>query len=92
MKFVTVRDFRTAPAEIWKELVKEQEMVITNNGKPVAVMTPVTDATLEETVSSIRMARAVTAVKILQQEAIKKGLNSLSDEDIDNEISSARKS
>jgi antitoxin (DNA-binding transcriptional repressor) of toxin-antitoxin stability system len=38
MKFITVRDIRSSPAAIWKRLPEEQEMVITNNGKPIALL------------------------------------------------------
>ena len=31
MKFVTVRDFRSSPAGIWKKLPSERELIITNN-------------------------------------------------------------
>ena len=49
MKFITVRDLRTSPAQVWKDLPEEQEMVITNNGKPIALLTPISDRNLEET-------------------------------------------
>ena len=91
MKFITVRDLRTSPARIWKELPEEQEMIITNNGKPIAMLTPVSDTNLEETVSSVRKARAINAVKQMQQSSLKRGLSDLSIEAIDNEISKARK-
>lgn len=92
MKFITVRDIRTTPAKIWKELPEEQEMVITNNGKPIALLTPISDTSLEETLIAIRQARAINAVKQIQQNAIENGKNKLSDEEIDVEIQKTRKS
>lgn len=92
MKFITVRDFRTSPAQIWKTLPDEQEMVITNNGKPIALLTPISDIDLEETVKSIRKARAINSIAKMQQISIKNGNTKLSEEDINNEISSYRKS
>jgi len=91
MKFVTVRDFRTESANIWKTLPKEQEMVITNNGKPVALLTPLTDKTLEETLSAVRSAKAINAVKILQQQSVKNGTDKMTLEEINDEIKKARK-
>jgi len=91
MKFVTVRDFRTSSASIWKTLPKEREMVITNNGKPIALLTPLTDQNLEDTLSAIRRAKAINAVKIIQQESIKNGTSKITLEEIDNEIKTARK-
>ena len=91
MKFVTVRDFRTSSANIWKSLSEEQEMVITNNGKPIALLTPLSDKTLENTISSIRQARAINAVKLIQQESVKRGLDKTTMEEIDEEIKRIRK-
>jgi len=67
MKFLTVRDFRTSPAAIWKRLPKEREMVITNNGKPIALLTPLTDETMEDTISAFRQAKAVNSVRKMQE-------------------------
>jgi len=90
MKFVTVRDFRNSSASIWKTLPKEQEMVITNNGKPIALLTPLSDRNLEETLSSIRRAKAINAVKLIQQESLKNGTDKMTLEEINNEIKASR--
>ena len=91
MKFITVRDFRTSSANIWKTLPEEQEMIITNNGKPVALLTPLSDKTMEDTVSSIRRARAINAVKLIQQQSVKNGTDKMTLEEINYEIKMARK-
>lgn len=90
MKFITVRDLRTSPAKIWKELSEKQEMVITNNGKPIALLTSISDSNLEETLSSIRQARAMNAVKLMQQISIKKGNDKMTIDEIEEEIRNAR--
>ena len=92
MKFITVRDFRTRSASIWATLPEEKEMVITNNGKPVALLMPVSDKTLEETLSAVRRAKAVNAVKLLQQQSVQKGTDKMTLEEINAEIELARKS
>ena len=91
MKFITVRDIRTSPAEIWKQLPDEQEMVITNNGRPIALLTPLSDETLEETLSAVRRARAVTAVHHMRRLAREQGLDEMTEEDIQAEIDAARR-
>jgi antitoxin (DNA-binding transcriptional repressor) of toxin-antitoxin stability system len=91
MKFVSVRDFRTSSAKIWEVLPEEQEMVITNNGKPIALLTPLSDKTLENTLSAIRQAKAINAVKLIQQESLKNGLEKTTIEEIDEEIKRIRK-
>ena len=92
MKFVTVRDFRTSPAQIWKQLPEEQEMVITNNGKPIALLTPLSDANIEDTLKAVRKARALNAVKRMQEVSMQNGNLLLRDEEIQNEISESMKS
>ncbi len=92
MKFITVRDIRTSPAQIWKQLPEEQEMVITNNGKPIALLTPLNDQNLEETVKAVRKARAINAVRKMQEISMKNSNNELSIEEIEKEIEESRKS
>ena len=90
MKFITVRDIRTAPAQVWKQLPEEQELVITNNGKPIALLTPISDETLEQTLTEVRRARATNAVRRMQQTARNKGLDQMTEEEVDSEIQAAR--
>ncbi|NOY07948.1 MAG: type II toxin-antitoxin system prevent-host-death family antitoxin [Spirochaetes bacterium] len=91
MKFITVRDLRTSPAKIWKELPDEQEMIITNNGKPIALLTPIDDKSLEETLSTIRKVKAINAVKLMQEESIKKGNDKMTMGEIEREIKGIRR-
>jgi antitoxin (DNA-binding transcriptional repressor) of toxin-antitoxin stability system len=53
MKMMTVREFRANTAAIWKDLERHQDLVLTNNGKPIALVTPVTEDSLED---ELRMA------------------------------------
>jgi len=91
MKFITVRDIRTSPATIWRQLPDEQEMVITNNGKPIALLTPLSDETLEETLSSIRRARAANAIRKMRRIAHEQGVDQMTDEEIQAEIDAVRR-
>jgi antitoxin (DNA-binding transcriptional repressor) of toxin-antitoxin stability system len=90
MKFITVRDLRTIPAQIWKQLPVEQEMVVTSNGRPIALLTPMGEDNLEDSLKAIRRARAAVAVDRMQQESMKTGQNLLPAEYIDNEIHKVR--
>ena len=87
-----MRDLRTTPAQVWKALPEEQEIVITNNGKPIALLTPLTDTDLEDTLASVRRARAINAVKKMQAAAVAEGISRMTPEDIDQEIQAYRKS
>jgi len=91
MKFITVRDFRTSPAKIWKQLPIEHEMIITNNGKPIALLTPISDTDFEETLKTIRKAKAIQAVKQMQEISLKNKNSQMTEIEIENEIQAVRK-
>jgi antitoxin (DNA-binding transcriptional repressor) of toxin-antitoxin stability system len=91
MRFVSVRDLRTSSANIWKTLPQEQEMVITNKGKPVALLTPLSDRTLEDTLSAVRRAKAVNAVKKMQEISSVLGNDKMTLEEINAIIADVRK-
>ena len=91
MQFISVRDFRTSSAKIWRELPKEREMVITNNGKPIALLTPLTDRNLEENLSAIRQAQAIMALKQIQQQSIENGTDKMTLDEINAIIADTRK-
>ena len=90
MKFVTVRDFRTSPAAIWKKLPSERELVITNNGKPIALLTPLNDETLEDTISAVRKAKAINAMRKMQEISQALGNDKMTLEEINAIIKAAR--
>lgn len=90
MKFITVRDFRNKPAQIWKELKKDEEMVVTSNGKPVALLTSLSEDTLESTLALVKKIKAISAVNSMQITSMKLGTNLLSLKEINKEISAIR--
>ena len=68
MKFVPSRDLRIQPGKVWKDLKKERELIITSHGRPVALMVPVRDDNVEETLRALRAARAAEAVRAVRDE------------------------
>lgn len=91
MKFVTVRDFRIRPGEVWKNLEKDEEVIITSNGKPIAMLTGISDVTFDETIKVFRRTKAEIAILRMRKTAIKQGLSDLSPEEIEAEIKAVRK-
>ncbi|MDP6040880.1 MAG: type II toxin-antitoxin system prevent-host-death family antitoxin [Candidatus Latescibacteria bacterium] len=92
MRFIQVRDLRTRPAEVWRELADEREMIITSNGKPVAILSSVSETNLEETLTALRRTRAIQAVTELQKQSVVDGRDTMSTEDIEREIQAVRNS
>lgn len=91
MKFVSVRDLRGKSGQLWKELPNEREMVITSNGRPVAILAAINESNLEESLSAFRQARSIEAVASLQQRSIKQGTDRISMKEIEAEIKAVRK-
>jgi len=91
MKFVSVRDLRSKSAQVWKELLEEREMIITSNGRPIAIIAATKDSDLEESLSALRQARAVEAVASLQRRSVEKGNDKITMNEIDSEIKAVRK-
>jgi len=91
MRFISVRDLRSKMSSLWKLLPKEKELVVTRNGRPIAVLTAVSDDRLEESLSAIRRARAIEAVARLQQDSAAKGKSAMKPAETDAEIKHVRK-
>ena len=91
MQFITVRELSTKPREIW-EKIREEEIVITSNGKPVAILSGVTEKTLEKTLKTISRGRALLALEEMQQQSLDRGMDRLTDTEIETEIKAARRS
>jgi antitoxin (DNA-binding transcriptional repressor) of toxin-antitoxin stability system len=91
MKFVSVRDLRGKSAEVWKELPGEGEMVITSNGRPIAILAAVNESNVEESLSAFRQARAIDAVASLQRQSIEQGTDRISMDEIEAEVKAVRR-
>jgi antitoxin (DNA-binding transcriptional repressor) of toxin-antitoxin stability system len=88
MKFISSREIRSNPARLW-EVTGNDESVITVNGKPRAIVVAVGED-LEETLASLRRARAFNALEKIRISAREKGLETLSDQEIEQEITWSR--
>jgi len=86
MKFISVRDLRSKSAQVWKQLPQEREMIITSNGRPIAIIAAISDSDLEESLSAFRQARAVEAVASLQRRSVERGTDKMTMGEIDAEI------
>lgn len=91
MQFISVRDLRGRSAQIWKQLTKAKELVVTSNGKPIAILSATSGQTLEESLAAIRTAKAIAAVEAMQVKSAKTGRDRISLDEINSEIQAARK-
>lgn len=92
LRFVTIRDLRSKSAQIQRLLPEEKEMVLTSNGKPIAILSAVSKDTLEELLVAFRRARAMAAVNSMQTRSVELGADRISLGEINKEIAAERKS
>ena len=90
MKFVTVRDLRLRPRDLWDKLKAEHEVVLTSNGRPVAVIAGVDEDSFEATVAALRRLRAARAIEHMQRRSVEGGRDRLPQAAVEAEIRAAR--
>lgn len=90
MNFYTVRDLRTHPREVWEKLAEGDEVIITNNGKPSALMIEINDENFEDVLAGLRQSMAMRAVNKLRLASIRNSKSEMSFDEINAEISKAR--
>ncbi len=91
MKFVSIRDLRGKSPAVWRDLRGEGEMVVTNHGRPIAILAAVDESTLEHSLAAFRQARLVEAVSTLQRRSVEQGTDKITVEEINAEIQAVRR-
>ena len=65
-------------------------MVITSNGRPIAILVAVDESDVEESLAGIRRSRAVGAVAGMQRRSAEEGMAEISMGEIEREIEAVR--
>jgi prevent-host-death family protein len=91
MQFVTVRDFRINPGKIWEKLEKEKEVIITSNGKPIAILAGTNEENLGKSLATFRQARALQTLAEMHQAAAAAGADRMNEREIEREIRASRR-
>lgn len=91
MDFVTVRELRAESAKVWEKIEAGEEVVVTRNGKPFALLLNASPDELEDMLRAVRAERFGAAVRRMRAEAERRGISNMSMEEIDAEIALARK-
>lgn len=89
MKFVSTRELRNRPGSV-RELAQRDDVVLTANGKPIAILLGIEEEELEETARAIRQARAQRALSRLRKQAAQRGSDRTSASAIEAEIRAVR--
>lgn len=90
MKFLSTRELRNRPGYV-RSLTQKDDLVLTANGKPIAIMLGVQEDELEETAQAIRQAKAQLALSRLRNLAARRRTSRMSAAGIEAEIRAARR-
>jgi len=91
MKFVTVRELRSKTSALRKDLATEREIVLTANGRPFGLISPLRPETFEEDLRAIRLARFGAVVERIQARSKAMGMDKMTMEEIDALIAQVRR-
>lgn len=91
MDFVTVRELRAESGRVWERVAAGEEIVLTRNGKPFALLLRTEPADLEAALRAHRATRLGAAVRRLQDQARARGTARLSGVVIQAEIDAVRR-
>lgn len=89
MKLVSFRDLRNTPGRV-RTMLQDQDVVLTSNGNPIAIVMPVS-GDLEEALAVVRRVRAQAAVSRMRKQAAASGRSSMTAPEIEEEIQAARR-
>ncbi len=89
MKFLSTRVLRNRPGYV-RDAAREEDLVLTSNGKPIAILVGIEESTFEEMARAIQRAKAQVAVSRMRRQAAKRGLNRLPLSSINKEIRAVR--
>ena len=90
MNFVSVRELRNQSAAVWRSLDQERHLVVTSNGKPIALLSATSPETFDDTLATLRQAEALRAIESMQRSAREAGVDRMSLDEINAEIAAAR--
>lgn len=91
MNFYGVRELSNNTKTVLSSVSRGKKAIITDNGKPTAIMLGITEDTFEQVLSLVQRMEGLTALSLLQQQSASEFPKGLSDDEIQAEINAARK-
>ena len=92
MEFMTVRELSKSPKETLTRLSKDGKAVLTNNGKPQALIIKIDGDRFEQTLSLLQKLEFMQNLTEMRLTSLKNGNANMSLDEINAEIAAARKS
>ena len=91
MQFLTIRELSKSPAETLTRLNIDKKAVLTNNGKPQALIFKIDTENFEKTLSMLQKLEFMQNLAEMRLVSMKTGNSNMSLDEINSEIKAARK-
>ena len=88
---IASRELSSKPGMVLSKVATEGAMVVTRDGRPMAILTPTSAESLVEDLQEIAFSQARRAVRNMRAAADKVGVSLMSFEEIETEIQAVRK-
>ena len=82
MDYVTVRELRAESGKVWERVAAGEEIVVTRNGKPFALLLHTAPNEVEAALRAYRAARFGAVLERIQSHAEARGLDRISAKEI----------
>lgn len=90
MDYVTVRELRAESGKVWDRVAAGEEIVVTRNGKPFALLLHTPPGEVEEALRAWRAARLGKVLDRIHAQVTATGADRITATDIDAEIRAVR--
>jgi hypothetical protein len=91
MEFLSVREFSAYPRKTRETLKRGGKIVLTNNGKPSMLVFGIMGQDFEKLIDTLNRAEAMRLLEEIQMQAVRDGLNSMTLDEINAEVSAHRR-
>ena len=91
MEFMTVRELSKSPKDTLTRLSKDGKAVLTNNGKPQALIFKIDGESFEQTLSLLQKLEFMQTLSEMRLVSLRNGNANMSLDEINAEITTARK-
>ena len=91
MEFLSIREFSAYPRKTRETLNRSGKIVLTNNGKPSMLVFDITGRDFEDLIDTLNRAEAMRLLDEIQMQAVRGGLNSMTTNQINTEITAYRR-
>ena len=91
MQFLTIRELSKSPKEALTKINEDNKAVLTNNGKPQALIFRIDANNFEKTLSLLQKLEFMQNLTEMRLQSMKKGNSQMTLEEINTEIIAARK-